>query len=345
MKIRDLWSDEARDFTPWLAKEENLSLLAETIGLNLELVGMEQRVGPFKADIVARDGEDIVIIENQLDATDHRHLGQLLVYAAGRTAQKVVWVARQVTDEYRKVIDWLNEETKTSFWALEVELWRIGDSAPAPKFNVVCEPNELTKAPTGVEPSELSGTKLLQLDFWKGFTQFLEEAGGSFNARKPFPQHWYDLSIGTSRAHISLTALVAKSGRIGCELYIGHSQADAIFDRLQQEHDQIEAELGALEWHPLPEKKSCRIAIYRQADIEARESWPQLFAWLLERAEKFKSVFAPRVKAVDLPSADQTLVAALDAVVADERVVGPASDRSTFVASSRDDAPRVDDAR
>jgi hypothetical protein len=119
-KVRDYWVDEARDFTPWLAKEENLGLLADTLGISLELVGTEQRVGPFKADIVAKDGEDTVIIENQLDPTDHKHLGQLLVYAAGRNAATVVWIAKQVTDEYRKVIDWLNEQTNVNFWALEI---------------------------------------------------------------------------------------------------------------------------------------------------------------------------------------------------------------------------------
>ena len=211
LKIRDYWKDEARDFTPWLAREENLSVLAETIGMNLELVGMEQRVGPFKADIVARDGDRTIVVENQLDATDHGHLGQLLVYAAGRGAQTVVWISKQVTDEYRKVIDWLNEQTATNFWALEIELWRIGDSPPAPKFNVVCEPNELTK-PSGVQAAELTDTKLLQLEFWKGFSEKLETS--SFNPRKPFPQHWYELSIGTSRAWISLTALVAKNDYI-----------------------------------------------------------------------------------------------------------------------------------
>jgi hypothetical protein len=222
------------------------------------------------------------------------------VYAAGRRAHTVVWIAKQVTDEYRKVIDWLNEETTTNFWALEIELWRIGTSPPAPKFNVVCEPNELTK-PAIAGGTVLSDTKLLQLEFWKAFSERLETS--SFNPRKPFPQHWYDLSIGTGRAHIALTALVAKNGRIGCELYIGHSQADAIFQQLHNAKDAIEAELGELEWQPLPEKKSSRIAVYRQAEIENRQEWPVLFEWLLERAEAFKTTFAPRVKQMALPEA------------------------------------------
>ena len=252
-KVREYWLDEARDFTPWLAKEENLDLLGETIGMSLELVGKEMPVGPFKADIVAREDENTVIIENQLDATDHKHLGQLLVYAAGRSAATVVWVAKSVTDEYRKVIDWLNEETNVNFWALEIELWRIGDSPVAPKFNVVCEPNELTKTPDG--PSgELSETKLLQLDFWKGFSEYLETSGSSFNARKAQPAHWYDLPIGTTRAHIYLNALVTFRPGVACGLYIKTSQSALIYERLSEQRETIDAELdiGDIDWDPIP---------------------------------------------------------------------------------------------
>jgi Domain of unknown function (DUF4268) len=323
LKVREYWKDEAHDFTPWLAREENLGLLAETIGMNLELVGTEQRVGPFKADIVARDGDHIVVVENQLDSTDHGHLGQLLVYAAGHRAHTVVWIAKQVTDEYRKVIDWLNEETTTNFWALEIELWRIGASPPAPKFNVVCEPNELTK-PALAEATELTETKLLQLEFWKAFSERLETS--SFNARKPFPQHWYDLSIGTGRAHIALTALVANR-RIGCELYIGHSQADAIFEQLHNTKNAIEAELGELEWQPLPEKKSSRIAVYRQAEIENQDQWPLFFEWLLERAEAFRTTFAPRVKQMVLP--DSQTLAPVPPPALEEADAVPAASRIT----------------
>lgn len=296
LKIRDYWADEARHFTPWLAREENLGLLGEAIEMNLELIGTEQQVGPFKADIVARDADRVVIIENQLDSTDHKHLGQLLVYAAGTSAHTVVWVARQVTDEYRKVIDWLNEETSVAFYALEVELWRIGDSLPAPKFNVVCEPNELTRPSATV--GEVTEGKLLQLDFWKAFIEHAEASGTTFTMPKPKAQHWFDLRLGTSRGHVSLTALL--KGRVGCELYMGHSQANEIFEALHADREIIEGQLGELEWQPLPESKSCRIARYREANIEERETWPELFRWMLEEAEQFRKTFGDRLKGISL---------------------------------------------
>jgi hypothetical protein len=305
-KVRDYWVDEARDFTPWLAKEENLALLGETIDLSLELVGVEQRVGPFKADIVARDEEQqTVVIENQLDATDHKHLGQLLVYAAGRGAKTVVWVAKQVTDEYRKVIDWLNEETSVNFWALEIELWRIGDSPVAPKFNVVCEPNELTK-PTEGETAELSNTKLLQLEFWKCFSDYLEASGSSFNPRTARAQHWYDLPIGTTRAHIYLNALVMGGGRLECGLYVKTSQSDVIFEKLTVEREAIDSELGKedVNWDPNPEKLACRIGVHRPADLSNRDAWPECCEWLKTRAERFKAVFSNRVREMKLPTTE-----------------------------------------
>ena len=313
-KVRDYWLDEARDFTPWLAREENLSLLADTLGLSLELVGREQRVGPFKADIVAKDGESTVIIENQLDPTDHRHLGQLLVYAAGRSAATVVWIAKRVTDEYRRSSTGSTSKTNVNFWALEIELWRIGDSPVAPKFNVVCEPNELTKTPEG-EPTELSDTKLLQLEFWKGFSEYLESSGSSFNARKAQPAHWYDLPLGTSRAHIYLNAVVAGGGRVACGVYVKTSQSDIIFERLADEREAIDAQLamGDVEWDPIPEKTACRIGVHRDANLADRGSWPELYAWLKDHAEKFKTVFASRVKEMQLPSTDAPTPAPDDA--------------------------------
>src|SRR3954454_8795457 len=141
VSVRDYWLDEAREFTPWLAQEENIALLGETIDLELEVEAQERNVGPFRADILCRDTitGHFVLIENQLERTDHIHLGQLLTYAAGLEAVTIVWVARQFTEEHRAALDWLNGITNTTinFFGLEIELWRIGNSDLAPKFNAV----------------------------------------------------------------------------------------------------------------------------------------------------------------------------------------------------------------
>ncbi len=307
VEVRDFWADEARDFTPWLARDENLKLLGETIDLELERFKVEEAIGPFRADIIAKDGDDgLVIIENQLGRADHKHLGQLMVYATNREARAVVWIATKITDEYRKVLDWLNDNTPDtiSFYGLEIELWRVDDSRPAPRFNVVCEPNELTKLEQGGTLSEPTETKLLQREFWTALREFAAERHSHLSFRKPRPQHWYNLAVGRSGFQIGLNAKTMVK-EVSCELYIsGRVAADAAFEFLEEEKEQIEKELGSLEWMPLPKKGACRIVQRKKGDIEDRDSWPQLLAWCLDRAEAFQVEFSPRVQALDLEAAD-----------------------------------------
>jgi hypothetical protein len=300
--LRTHWVDEARDFTPWLAQQENLALLGDTIGLELELEGMEVRVGAFKADILAKEAGtgEYVLIENQLERTNHDHLGKVITYASGLGATAVVWIAGRVTEEHRRAVDWLNEVTTDAvgFFALEVELWRIGESLPAPKFNLVSQPNQWAKAVSGgTSGQEPSGAKLLQLEFWKAFVESAEARRFSLNLRKPRPQHWYTLAIGRAGFTLSLTASTSRN-RVGCELYMRDS--DPALSLLGLEKAAIETELGPLEWQQLPEKRAGRIVQYREADIEDRASWAQYFDWLAERAESFYRVFSPRVRALDL---------------------------------------------
>ncbi|MFO0864561.1 MAG: hypothetical protein U0744_07915 [Gemmataceae bacterium] len=166
-ELRTAWSSESSDFTPWLAKEENIRLLGETIGIELEVEAEETGVGPFRADILCKDtiNGSWVLIENQLERTDHTHLGQLITYAAGLHAVTIVWVAARFTEEHRAALDWLNEVTSEDilFFGLEVELWRIGDSPLAPKFNIVSSPNDWTRsvadARKAIEQGELSESR------------------------------------------------------------------------------------------------------------------------------------------------------------------------------------------
>ncbi len=139
--LRSIWPDEARDFTPWLAKEQNLKLLGDAVGIDLVLEEKESSVGAFSADIyVKEEGTNRrIIIENQLEATDHDHLGKLITYASGKSADVVIWVVKKARDEHRQAIEWLNQRTDNSlgFFLLEIELWKIDNSRTAVKFNVV----------------------------------------------------------------------------------------------------------------------------------------------------------------------------------------------------------------
>ncbi|MGI9392799.1 MAG: DUF4268 domain-containing protein, partial [Parvibaculales bacterium] len=147
--LRKVWKKEDKDFTPWLARERNIQLLADTIGMDLEMEEEEKSVGPYYADILCKNLQDDspIVIENQLEATDHKHLGQLLTYASGLDAFTLIWIAKAFTEEHKAALNRLNEITNEDFrfFGLEIELWRIGESAPAPKFNIVSEPNNWKK--------------------------------------------------------------------------------------------------------------------------------------------------------------------------------------------------------
>ena len=192
--LRTIWTSEPVQFTPWLARPENLEILGETLGLELELEAQEKEVGSFRADIVCRDigTGSSVLIENQLEQTDHDHLGKLLTYAAGLQAVTVVWLAERFRDEHRAALDWLNDITheESRFFGLEIELWRIGDSPAAPKFNIVSMPNDWSRSVRSVDDVELSETKLKQRNTGPGYkTCSIRSAGRSEAIANRNPSH------------------------------------------------------------------------------------------------------------------------------------------------------------
>ncbi len=301
--VRDQWRNEEKDFTPWLAKEENMAVLSEAINLDLDVEGTEEPVGNYRADIVAIDelGRKVVI-ENQLGKTDHKHLGQIMTYASGVDASIIIWIATQITEPHRQAIDWLNQSTNEdlAFFACEVELWKIDDSLPAPRFKVVCRPNDWSKSiKIKSQAKELSSTKEEHLRFWSGFNEFVEEGDWNLRLRTPTARHWYSIAIGRSKFQISLTRNT-KSDRIGCELYIRGKRAKTAYSMLIDEKEAIEERLGALEWQELPEGQDCRIILYNDASTRDESKWAAQYQWLIEQAELFDNVFRARIKSLSL---------------------------------------------
>jgi len=306
VELRDIWLSEAVDFTPWLAREENLALLGEALAIELELEAQEKAVGPFRADILCKDigTGSWVLIENQLERTDHSHLGQLLTYASGLEAVTIVWIAAKFTEEHRSTLDWLNKITDDSFrfFGLEVELWRIGDSPAAPKFNIVSKPNNWSRsvahAARAIDESDLSPTRVKQLEYWTAFHAELDRAGGRISgARKPQAQSWMGYSIGRTGFHLGAVMLRPKR-QVRAELYIAGDQAKALFAALQQQADEIKQELGyALVWEELPARRDSRVSIYLDdVDPEDEADWPRQHAWLAARLNDMHRVFANRVR-------------------------------------------------
>jgi Domain of unknown function (DUF4268) len=307
--LRNIWLSEASDFTPWLARKENLEILGETLGIDLELEAQERPVGPFRADILCKDiGKDHwVLIENQLERTDHTHLGQLLTYASGLEAVTIVWISARFTEEHRSTLDWLNRITNESFrfFGLEVELWRIGDSLAAPKFNIVSKPNDwsqsVAQAARAIDDAELSETRILQRDYWAAFDKVLVALGGPVRGgKKPQPQSWMAYSIG--RSHVTLNAAMVRTKKqVRAELYMSGAKAKAFFHLLAAQKEAIERELGfSLDWEELPEGQDSRISIsLDDADPENEADWPRQHEWLGTRLNEMHRVLAPRVKVLD----------------------------------------------
>lgn len=308
--VRSLWPDEAADFTPWLAREENIARLGEALGLELEVEHTEVAVGPYSADILARDSGsgDPVVIENQLGKTNHDHLGKAITYAAALGASAVVWVAADFTEEHRKAVDWLNDNGSgdISFFGVRVELWQIDDSRPAVRFNVVGKPAEVAaKAALAVGTPELTEVRKLQLEWWTAFRQALVESKAVPSARAPRPQYWYDVPLGRAGIHLSNTANTYDN-RIGVRVYLRQRHGgEAALAQLQEWKKEIESEIGqALQWNPNPDNRDKIIALYRDADLARRDKWPEYLQWMVDTTQRFRQAFGPRLKLLQLSVED-----------------------------------------
>ena len=290
--LRTIWKHEEKEFTPWLA--ENISLLGEALGLDLEVISTEHDVGAFSLDILAKDTSsgNIVAIENQLEITDHTHLGQILTYASGVDAKTVIWISKEVREEHRKAIDWLNQITseEIEFFAVEVQLIKIDQSSPAPFFKVKASPNDWSKEQK-TKITSSTGLSDRQEYFHRFFTEFLElvhkEIPGLTNSKKVAYDAWKSFPSGVS-GHVYSIAF--RSGnRFSCELYLDSGSKEKNkerFDCLYSHKESIEKALGELSWERLDDRKACRIAVY--IDYTNDE---EILAWGILKLKLFRECF------------------------------------------------------
>lgn len=296
--LREIWKNEEYDFSNWLAEKENLTKLSDEIGIEIRLPEKEAGVGNYSLDILAEEegtGRKIVI-ENQLEKTNHDHLGKIITYAAGHDASIVIWIFKDITEEHRNAIDWLNENTGEDrlFFAIKLEAWRIDNSDPAPKFVVICKPNEWAKVVKYSSASkDLGETELKRLDFWTRLKSYAMEKKVPLFRQTPAPRRWYNISIGNAEAHVGLT-VNARENLLGCEVYIRDNKP--LFRHLKSQRKHIEEQLGGkLQW--IEAKKACRVLQRREnADIDDEAGIATQFDWLIDRAVAFDKVFGPLVK-------------------------------------------------
>ena len=293
--IKEVWSHEAHDFTPWLCK--NIDKLGKTLGMDLEVVQREASVGDFSSDILAKDlGRDsLVIIENQYGVTNHDHLGKILTYAGGRNAKTVIWIAEDLRDEHRQAIDWLNQYTlpEIEFYGVVIEALQIDDSKPAYNFRLVAFPNEWRKGKISSSESKSERGELYR-QFFQDLIDELREKHKFTAARLGQPHNWYSFSSGM-RGY-TFGANFAAGGEAGCEIYLdtGDQTANkAVFDKLIQKKGAIEKEMGeALEWERLDDRRASRIAIYCPGSIEDdTDKLREIREWMIKGLLKLKLVF------------------------------------------------------
>ena len=296
--LRSVWKHEANDFTRWLAEEENLKTLGDEIGIDIELLSREAKTGSFSTDILAVEANtnNRIIIENQLETTDHDHLGKIITYASGHDAKTIIWIVKEAREEHRQAIDWLNERTdeEINIFLCKIELWKIGDSEVAPKFQIVSSPNNWSKTVKRSLDNEMTSSSMLQYDYWTKVKDEIDKNYPIFNSRKPRAQHWYDLAIGKTLAHISLIMTTQKS-ELKVQLWISDSKE--FFNYLYEIKDEIESELGyEVEWNSSENRKSSNITIIKKTDVHDESKWEENIKWQLTKASEFYNVFADRVK-------------------------------------------------
>ena len=306
--LSEVWETEPQHFTPWLAREENLTLLGKALGIDLELEAQEVSVGGFRADILCKNTLDgsWVLIENQLEATDHRHFGQLLTYAAGLDASTVIWIAKTFRSEHCAMLDWQNRITdeRYRFFGIEMKIWQIEDSPRAIQFEVVSSPNDwvsgVSQDTQRAANQELSETEQVMRKFWTGLREYMNDNGSNVNCPAPTKRSYLRFSIG--RTDFFMHAwLISSSKEIRIWLYMRGNDAKAHFHLLEEQQEEIHNEFGeVLEWYEMPENESSRICLNKADTDPLDESdWPQQYEWFTAQLERFNHVFRPRIQALN----------------------------------------------
>lgn len=295
VNIKKVWGHEQYGFSAWLSQENNIKELSDVLGLSLSDIETEKFVGNFRCDILAKDegSEKIVLIENQLEPTNHDHLGKIITYASGLNASVVVWIVEKAREEHASAIEWLNEHTDETldFFLIEVHAYQIGDSKPAPMFKIIEQPNNFSKTTKAAsKDGSMNKAMAKRLEFWNMFNDVIDTRGKPFSKRKATTDHWYSVSIGSSKCNISID-LVNRENRVRISLWIYDDKE--LFDMLFNYKDEIENSLNMnLEWIRNDNKKASNICTYISGlDFDNQSNYKQLMNEIIDMVVKFKNTF------------------------------------------------------
>ena len=299
--LRELWRKEDKDFTKWL--EEHIDFLNDAIGFDISIESREEKVGPFKVDLYGEDNfGNKVIIENQLEKTDHNHLGQLITYLTNLGANIAIWICKEPTEEHTKAIDWLNEVSPDdiSFYLIKLEAIRIGDESPAgPLFTVIKRPTT-EKKQIGLEKKEYAQRHVFREKFWTQFLAEISKNNSLFANISPSTDNW--IGIGMGRGGFNLNLVISKK-YARAEIYINRGEAEEnkkAFDSLYNLKDEIEKEFGGkLTWERMEDNVTSRIKYQLDGvNITNEEDWPKMNEFMIDAAERMHRAFKDPIRKI-----------------------------------------------
>ena len=296
--LRDVWSSEPQDFTPWLA--ENIDVLNSAIDLSLSIVEREHPAGDFSVDLVAEDElGNPVIIENQLERSDHDHLGKLITYLTAIDAKAAIWIVSDPRPEHIRAISWLNESSSASFYLLKLEAVQIEDSPRAPLLTLIVGSSE-TSQEAGETRREFTERHLLRHRFWASLLERAKEKT-QLHANISAGQYSY-VQAGTGKRGLTLRYVVQKHTS-DIDLYIDRgreagNENEEIFDALEEAKEEIEEAFGeSLEWGRRENRRACRInkrfALGGYRDDEGR--WPGIQDAMIDGMIRLEKAFRPHI--------------------------------------------------
>lgn len=302
VQVRTVWPDEAGHFTPWLA--EHVELLSEALGMELELEGREVEVGEFTADLVLRDlsSDGLVVVENMYGSTNHDHLGKLITYAAGLKASYAVLLTEKFRPDHRSALNWLNSVSTEDcgFFGLALEIWRIGDSMPAPQLQVVVQPDDWSKSVRATKDRQDSERNALYRRFW-GAAQaaFRDDSSGWAGQGKPAKYAWMSFKRRQGVSFIVAFCRLDGALRLRAEAYVDTGDKDdtaELYAALEERRIDIETTFGGqLEWSPLEDKRASRVSAYFPSEITIKDEnqWPDAYAWMVPTLGRLRSAVEP----------------------------------------------------
>lgn len=300
--IRKIWSHEEKHLSPWIA--DNIESLNDILNLQIEIEGREEFVHNFRIDLTGTENttQMPVVIENQFGPSDHDHLGKLITYSAAKEAGIMIWIASEIQLAHRAALEWLNNKSPTemTFYGIELEVFKIDNSLPAPNFRIVAGPPPYKRK---MIPDQMSPKNKKYLNFFNELRNNIIKRKPNFTKAKAMPQSWWSLSIGKSGFSVAVAFTI--DGNFRVELYIDtgtKENNDIAFSKLKENSLTIQDNIGKdLVWDPLPDRRACRIYLATNGTIDDDEKkLTELTEWAAPMVIKFKEVFSPLVKNIQI---------------------------------------------